>query len=31
VRVRYVLVWLTAVPQVGGGYKGTIAEVGVRG
>ena len=32
VRARYVLVWLTAVPQVdGSSYRGTVAEVGVRG
>jgi hypothetical protein len=28
---RYVLIWLTAVPPADDGYRGTIAEVGVRG
>lgn len=31
VQARYLLVWLTAVPQDGSGYKGTIAEISVRG
>jgi hypothetical protein len=31
VKARYVLVWLTALPSEGSGYKGTIAEIGVRG
>lgn len=32
VSARYVLVWLTKIPQVGGSsYKGTISEVSVRG
>jgi hypothetical protein len=31
VKARYVLVWLTALPAEGSGYKGTIAEIGVRG
>jgi hypothetical protein len=25
------MVWLTALPEEGSGYKGTIAEIGVRG
>ncbi|GCD90230.1 protein kinase family protein [Nocardioides sp. LS1] len=28
---RYVTVWLTSLPQIAGGYRGEIAEVGVRG
>jgi serine/threonine protein kinase len=28
---RYVVVWLTALPQVKGGFRGTVAEVGVTG
>ncbi len=28
---RYLLVWLTAIPDDGSGYQGTIAEIGVRG
>jgi hypothetical protein len=28
---RYVLVWLTSLPAVDGGFRGEIAEVGVRG
>jgi putative peptidoglycan lipid II flippase len=31
VKARYVLVWLTALPADGSGYRGTIAEIGVRG
>jgi len=32
VETRYLLVWLTALPQVdGGSYRGTIAEIQVRG
>jgi hypothetical protein len=32
VEARYLLIWLTALPQVSGSeYRGTIAEVGVRG
>jgi serine/threonine protein kinase len=30
-KARYVLVWLTAIPADGTGYRGTIAEIGVRG
>lgn len=28
---RYVVVWLTALPEVPGGFRGTVAEVGVTG
>ena len=28
---RYVTVWLTALPQVDGSYRGTIADVVVAG
>jgi serine/threonine protein kinase len=28
---RYVVVWLTALPQVKGGFRGMVAEVGVAG
>jgi serine/threonine protein kinase len=28
---RYLVVWLTSLPQVQGGYRGEVAEVGVRG
>ena len=28
---QYVVVWLTHLPAVAGGYRGTIAEVVVRG
>jgi hypothetical protein len=31
VKARYLLVWLTALPADGSGYKATIAEIGVRG
>jgi hypothetical protein len=31
VQARYVLIWLTSLPQEGADYRGTIAEVGVRG
>ncbi|MEP6760803.1 MAG: protein kinase family protein [Sporichthyaceae bacterium] len=31
VRARYVLVWLTALPSDGSGYRGEIAEISVRG
>ena len=31
VKARYLMVWLTALPADGSGYKGTIAEIGVRG
>jgi hypothetical protein len=30
VTARYVVVWLTALPEVSGGFKGTVAEVVVR-
>lgn len=28
---RYVVVWLTALPEVKGGFRGAVAEVGVTG
>ncbi|MEZ5093574.1 protein kinase family protein [Nocardioides sp.] len=28
---RYVVIWLTSLPEVDGGFRGTIAEVGVTG
>jgi hypothetical protein len=31
VQARYVLIWLTSLPADGGGYRGQIAEVTVRG
>ena len=31
VQARYLLLWLTALPQADGGYRGGIAEVSVRG
>jgi putative peptidoglycan lipid II flippase len=31
VTARYLLLWLTALPQADGGYRGGIAEVSVRG
>jgi hypothetical protein len=31
VRARYLLLWLTALPQADAGYRGTIAEVVVKG
>ncbi len=31
VEARYLMVWLTALPSEGSGFKGTIAEIGVRG
>lgn len=31
VRARYVLVWLSALPAVGGNYVGEISEISVRG
>jgi hypothetical protein len=31
VHARYLLLWLTALPQADGGYRGTIAEVVVKG
>lgn len=31
VRARYVLLWLTRLPPAGGGYRGQVAEVTVRG
>jgi hypothetical protein len=31
VTARFVLIWLTAVPAVDGGYRGEIAEVSLRG
>lgn len=31
VRARYLTVWLTSVPAVSGGYRGSVAEVTVRG
>ena len=31
VKARYLMVWLTALPSEGSGFKGTIAEIGVRG
>jgi serine/threonine protein kinase len=31
VKARYVLVWLTSLPTTGGGYRGEIADVVVRG
>ncbi len=30
VRTRYVVVWLTSLPKVDGGYRGGIAEIAVR-
>ena len=30
VTTRYLVVWLTALPDVGGGFRGKVAEIDVR-